>query len=582
MIELYKLLIDKKIIRSDGRLNSAVIRRDDFKSSSELNSIIDATSFLSQDASLGERLFCIKNNILIMPICKCGSPLKWESSATSYSKTCGEYECSTTTENRVFGKNKISKTKLKDNLELFSTFVKKYTECEYKQYSIDDILKFIDDNYNSIVRHGIFRDYQLKHNSDMLCSIVRCTEKFIPVVLTKVGLRLNERSFMIKTRLSQIPNCDKCNSAMLYKNFKEGYTCRKKACYINSALKIKHKNKQEIVTKILSKNGFTLKTNYLLNAQQATLHCSVCDQDFDYWIRNGKADKVVCPKCHCKNEEESLFTFIKSIYDGEIIRCYKMPWTKNKTAYQELDVYLPELKIAFEYDGIYWHSDIDKNYHLNKTESCLANDIKLYHIFSNEWTNPIKQTIWKSIIASTLNKSNRIFARKCEIVTIDKPIEFLIENHLQGNCNSSIAYGLQYDGKLVCLATFGKARYSKQYDYELLRFCNKLNVNVIGGFSRLLTHFRKIHKGSIVTYADRRLSFGNVYNKNNFKFSHASRPNYFYWKGEEWHSRDYFQKHKLSKLLEKFDQKLTELENMRMNGWHQIHDCGNLVYMLEK
>jgi hypothetical protein len=257
-----------------------------------------------------------------------------------------------------------------------------------------------------------------------------------------------------------------------------------------------------------------------------------------------------------------------------------MEWTKNRTACQELDIYLPELKIAFEYDGIYWHSDRDRKYHLCKTESCLTQDIKLYHIFSNEWLDPIKQSIWKSIIASALGESKRIFARKCEIRKVDRPARFLIENHLQGACASSIAYGLFYQNELVCLAAFGKARYSKKYDFELLRFCNALNTNAIGGFSRLLSHFRKHHEGSIVTYADRRLSCGDVYEKNGFSFSHASQPNYFYWKGSEWHGRERFQKHRLKDLLEKFDANLSERENMRANGWHQIYDCGNLVYFM--
>ena len=61
-------------------------------------------------------------------------------------------------------------------------------------------------------------------------------------------------------------------------------------------------------------------------------------------------------------KEENLYEFIKSIYFGEIVQSYRI----NR---QEIDIYLPKLKIGFEFNGLYWHSDLykDKNYHLNKT-----------------------------------------------------------------------------------------------------------------------------------------------------------------------------------------------------------------------
>ena len=58
-------------------------------------------------------------------------------------------------------------------------------------------------------------------------------------------------------------------------------------------------------------------------------------------------------------------------------------------------------------------------------------------------------------------EKSRIFARKCKIIEVDYKTaeEFLNNNHLQGNCMSSIRYGLEYDGELVSLMTFGKSRH---------------------------------------------------------------------------------------------------------------------------
>ena len=116
----------------------------------------------------------------------------------------------------------------------------------------------------------------------------------------------------------------------------------------------------------------------------------------------------------------------------------------------------------------------------------------------------------------------------------------------------------------------------------MLRFCNKLGYHVPGGASKLLKYFeRNYNPKSLVSYADRRWSQGKVYKKLGFTFNHASTPNYWYLKNNnttKLYSRINFQKHKLKKLLENFDENKTEVENMKANGYNRIFDCGNLVY----
>lgn len=57
---------------------------------------------------------------------------------------------------------------------------------------------------------------------------------------------------------------------------------------------------------------------------------------------------------------------------------------------QELDIYLPEEKIAFEINGMFFHSDHGKNpstkdvnYHVNKTNLALSAGIKCYHLWED-------------------------------------------------------------------------------------------------------------------------------------------------------------------------------------------------------
>ena len=175
----------------------------------------------------------------------------------------------------------------------------------------------------------------------------------------------------------------------------------------------------------------------------------------------------------------------------------------------------------------------------------------------------------------------RIFARKCSIrdVTSKEANKFFENNHIQGKCNSSINKALIFDDKIVSIASFSKSRFSKSYDYELIRFATKLNTIVVGGFSKLLKSFDK--KGVLVSYADRRYSVGNVYEENGFKLSHITRPGYYYTKGGIRFNRQSFQKHKLKNKLEVFDKNLTEYENMIKNNYSRIWDCGQLVFTKE-
>ena len=184
-----------------------------------------------------------------------------------------------------------------------------------------------------------------------------------------------------------------------------------------------------------------------------------------------------------------------------------------------------------------------------------------------------------------MGKSERIYARKCTVkeVSSKEAKEFLEKNHLQGACNSKVNIGLYSGNTPVSLMTFGKPRYNKQYEWELLRFCNALNTSVIGGAGKLLSYFVKTYNpSSILSYANLRWSTGNLYEKLGFTLKGTSSPNYFYF-NEDFilHSRIEFQKHKLKDKLENFDPSLTESENMYNNGYRKIYDCGNLVYEMK-
>ena len=253
---------------------------------------------------------------------------------------------------------------------------------------------------------------------------------------------------------------------------------------------------------------------------------------------------------------------------------------------QEIDFYLPDFKIGFELDGLYWHCEEQKpkNYHLDKTEKCENIGIRLIHIFEDEWL--YKKEICKSIIKSILNISEKkIGARKCQIREVSNNVyrNFVNINHIQGYTYAKYVYGLYYNDELISIMSFGDLRKNlgqskKENEYELIRFCNKLNINVIGGASKLFKYFVKKHVPKrVISYCDRRWSVGELYEKLGFTYKNSTSPNYFYVLGNERKNRFSFRK---NILVEKYGcpENMSEHEFCNSQNWYRIYDCGNKKY----
>lgn len=258
---------------------------------------------------------------------------------------------------------------------------------------------------------------------------------------------------------------------------------------------------------------------------------------------------------------------------------------------KELDFYVPKHKLAIEVNGEFWHSTaqerITKNYHLDKTLECEKLGIRLLQFWDfNELQ--LKWEICESMILNALSLTpNRLYARQCIVKQISNKEgkEFCDKNHIQGGRGASIYIALEHNSKIVSVMSFGKSRFNKQVEWELLRFCNLVNYSIVGGASKLLKFFEQNFKPkSLVSYADRRRSskLHNVYKTLNFKHLRDAEPNYFYFRPKELklYSRQTFQRHKLEKYFGKtYDSKLTEGEILKNEGFLRLYDCGNLVYI---
>ena len=382
-------------------------------------------------------------------------------------------------------------------------------------------------------------------------------------------------------------------------NHKNGSGCMK--CKNENLKKPIHKTQDfiNILKEIHCDSNGDPKYNYdkyLYNGYyiKSTIVCPI-HGDFEQTPLNSKVSG--CPKCKMNKKEEFLINLFKD---------YNIEYSYNdRTLIKplEVDIVVPKFKFGVEHNGIIWHSygksvwkaidnykDLDKKRHLNKTIKIEEQGFQLFHIREDHLLCPIKKEIWKSIILNKCGISHKRNARALKIVNLsnhqDFIKQFLEENHLQGNCPSSIKLGLQdpKTGIVYSIMTFGKSRFDKKIEYELLRFCNLKYHNVRGAASKLMSAFEKYYKpDSIVSYANRDWSMGNLYKVIGFEFIRNTSPNYFYIDiNLKIYPRQQVQKHKLKDFLESknqvFNENLSEKENMINNGYRIYYDTGNLVY----
>lgn len=288
----------------------------------------------------------------------------------------------------------------------------------------------------------------------------------------------------------------------------------------------------------------------------------------------------VCSPCYSKAEIE-ISEWLDTIGITPITKR-----DRSIIAPRELDIVLHQHNLAIEYCGIYWHSESngkDRKYHISKMNDCLSKGYNLITVFEDEWNT--HQQVVKSRLSHMLNKiGDSVFARKCQVRVISSKESslFLDQNHLQKADIASVRLGLYHNNELVSVMTFCTPRFSKNYQWEMSRYCSKINTSVIGGAGKLFSYFKNHYNPfSVVSYADKRWGIGNFYQHLGFNHTHDSDPNYWYINTAKSsikrESRVKYQKHKL--VQEGFDPSKSEWQIMQERGYDRIWDCGNAVWI---
>ena len=608
------------LLKNDTALYSARVR-DKFLKNSYLdnyNEVVGLTSFLEEDVKVSERLYCILNDIYNIVICgssSCNNEVKFVKFRMGYKSYCCN-KCQRLDQENINIKQLDSnkKTCLEkygvENVFQLEEVKEKIKETCVEKYGVENSFQSVE--VRAKQKETMVERYSADHNmrSDFLKE--RLKERYGGIF----PMHSEESKQKIEETFDKKYGGRFAGSPIIKDKIKKTVKERYNVDWITKSKFIKNKIKHTVKERygvdhamqspiIKDKIKKTCQERYRVNSpSQIKLNDkNMLDKLHDKeWLKHQHHDlKKSCidiTKEFNLNRGTIIYFMSKSGIDvkrypsssleKEIANYINIENIQTNTRKiippLELDIYLPDYNLAIEYNGLYWHSLHNKDYHLNKTEKCAEKGIQLLHIFESEWLDSTKRDIWKSIISNKLGRNNTIYARKTEIkeITDNKQIkEFLDNNHLQCFVGSSIKLGLFYSDELVSLMMFGKSRFSKKYEWEMIRFCNKKFLSVVGGASKLYKYFVRNYKPkSVVSYADRRYSDGGLYRQLGFELSHNSDPNYWYFKNNEFvlYNRIHFQKHKLSLLLEKFDSNITEVENMTENGYLRIFDCGNMVY----
>lgn len=510
------------------------------------NEIINYTSDIS-DIKFKFKVWHWVHNVPNYMLCYCGNRLSnnmnW---LDGYKKFCSNKCSSNSKDVRDNTKKTILLKYGVDHYSKTKEYVEKVKKTSICRYGVDNFAKtdeYIEKSKKTYVdRYGV--DNYTKTDEYKKKSKLTCIEKY--------GVDSYVKTDEFKDRFRQ--TCiDRYGVDHIFKSdyyYRYNFNISKNIYYIN------YNNGYNLFKCDCGENhNFEIKTDdYFGRLKSNNKLCTICN-----------------PISGCSSiKEKMLLNFIQDNYNKDIINNYRDKY--------EIDIYLPDLKLGFEFNGLYYHSEKfkHKNYHLDKTNYFNSKGIRIIHIWEDDWV--YKEQIIKSQILNWIgNTKSKIYGRNCYVKNIDTilAIDFLNNNHIQGKVNSIVKLGLYNNDNLVGVMTFdhfeGRKRMNDN-EWNLSRFCNKLGINVIGGASKLLSFFIENYKPiRIISYADRDWSLGNLYHKLGFKNININKPDYKY-------IIDNRRIHKSRYRKSRLNTNLTESIKMSNDGILKIYDCGKIKF----
>lgn len=505
-----------------------------------------------------------------IPVCACGKPRMFNKYSKGYFKTCGCKSCVNSMRVDSIGKTTINKHGVMHTSMLESVQSKKKSTT-FDRYGVEHNWKghmrqkgelTMLEKYGA--RHAL-QNKDIRKKRDDTCNDRHGTLDFLHC---EKSMRTNEEKYG-----SAVP----ATTPEIKSKIRESNA----------------RTSMAIANAKLSKFGLSV-VSYDSVKQKYELSCAKCGASFiaagctvNVKLRLGIDPCTTCnplTQASTSKKEKELAKFVAEEYSGRILQNYR-----GAVDGYELDIYLPDLNVAIEFNGLYWHSElyVDNKYHVNKTNAALACGISVYHVWEDDWD--MRRDIVKSMICNIVNKSTKIHARKCDVVRLDNSSarKFFEKNHIQGWFNSSNSYGLVHGGALVSAMSFSKTRMrsakTAANEWELVRFASASGFSITGGASKLLSHFIKDVGPEIITsYCDISMSPDSaktVYSAIGFTLDSVTPPSPHWIIDGIRRNRLAFTKSKLIKMG--YDEKKTSIEIMAEQKYYRCFDCGHWKFSLK-
>lgn len=290
-----------------------------------------------------------------------------------------------------------------------------------------------------------------------------------------------------------------------------------------------------------------------------------------------------CPYCvnQVSSQEKRIREVVKKALPNAEIRYND----RKVIAPYELDIYIPSLSIAIEYNGLYWHSEsrtnYDKHYHYNKWKMCDKRGIQLITVWEDDWAE--KESIITKTIKHKLKNSSqdRVYARKTVVQEINSRTaeKFCNDNHIQGYTSGSKYYALYDEDEIVAVSIWRKNKNILYLD----RYCT--SKTVVGGMGKLLQAGKRYALDSeltkIVTFSDHSISDGGLYEKLGFVKELELPPDYSYViRKKRVHKFNYRKKRFKEDPLLLWEEGLTESELASLNKIDRVWDSGKTRWII--
>lgn len=303
--------------------------------------------------------------------------------------------------------------------------------------------------------------------------------------------------------------------------------------------------------------------------------CNTYKVEVQYWVR-GNVNNCEEHRLVLNGRSEAC----KNLAD--LIRSWGISVEEEVSLFndrQSLDIFLPDLNIAIEYNGLVWHTEENrgKYYHYDKYRKCQEIGVNLLYVWEDDWL--FNRQVTESLLKVKLGvgDSLKINARDCVVSEVNTDIarEFLNSNHIQGFVSGEAYLSLQINGNTCALMVIDgieDAIYIKRY---------ATSCSVRGGFSKLLKYAERTYSFShFYTFSDNGISQGDLYSRNGFNVERYLEPDYSYLiHGKRVHKFNYRKDRFRSDENLIFQEGLTERELADINGISRIWDAGKIKWV---